>query len=329
MLNLARPLYLFFMKRPYSLLVILFLVFSKSLFAQEITFEGDGDTDFFIGISPVILPKEGIEVNFVNSLTSFWVATHNTQDFLSGIRNPNRIRFTFFDQLLQVYYGFDSNNRWDLGAQIRYTHLRLDNDAQSSPFKVLGEKELSDFGENFTAYNDRGITMAGLRFRVAPFENISNLTLQGVLDFPIAKEGQLRDLSAINRPELGLIATYYIAMGDQLATFLQGEWRFQFSSEDSKRLNYLASTSGYLIFDIVPEVLYIFPGLSYSNTLTKSLGRTNYQLLGSLGLQLRPGQVFSIFANVQVPFIFESGNPLSEWVRESYSGLTLGVRAAF
>lgn len=316
------------MKYNFIIYILSFLFFSNSLQGQAITFGSEEETDFFIGISPVILPKEGVEINFVNNLTSFWLAIHNRDDFLRGFRNPNRIRLTSFDHLLQVYYGFNSSNRWDLGAQVRYTYLRLDNNAQNSPFKVFGEKMDSEITQNFDAYNDRGITMAGLRFRFVPFEAVSNLTLQATFDFPVSN-GQLRNLSGINRPEIGLFGTYYIGMGDQVATFLQGEWRIMLPNEDVPRLNYFASVNGYLIFDIIPEILYVFPGLSYANTVTRSFGRTNTQLMGSLGLQLRPGQVVSFFVNTQIPFIFESGNPLSEWVRESYSGATIGVRAAF
>lgn len=302
-----------------ALLVLTFLI-SIPAIAQ---FSKEGEAKFYTGISPVILPQGGIEVNFLNSMASFWLATKEYNPVSNSTRIANRYRFTRFQQLLRVNYGFSSSGRWDLGAELQYTHSRLDDEARSSPFRVLG-------GNTESGDTDRGLSMAGLRLRFMPFGDLPELTVQGMAHFPINRNIEKSAKLGAQRTQIGLLATFYQQLNTRTFYFLQGDWRTQLASNELDKTTHTPSLSGFLVIDTWEQQWYLFPGLTYSPTLQKvasgSLVRVNQQLLGSLGGLFQPTDAFGIMLNWQVPFILESGSQSTEWVRESFSAVTLGVR---
>ena len=159
------------------------------------------EANFYTGISPVILAKDGVEVNFLNSMTSFWLASKEYNPLSNSTRIANWYRITRFQQLLRVNYGFSKSGRWDLGAEVQYTHSRLDDDARSSPFRVFGGD--TDSGKSY-----RGASLLGLRLRLAPFENLPELTLQGMAYFPINRSEELRAQLGSQRTQVGALATF-------------------------------------------------------------------------------------------------------------------------
>lgn len=301
------------------LLSALVLLFVAPAFGQS---SKKGEANFYTGISPVILAKDGFEANFLNSMTSFWLASNEYNPFTNSTRIANRYRITRFQQLLRVNYGFSKSGRWDLGAELQYTHSRLDDNARSSPFKVLG-------GDTESGKTFRGVSLLGLRVRVAPFDGLPELTLQGMAYFPVNRSEEVRAQLGSQRTQLGLLATFFQQLNPRAFYFLQADWRTNLSNSDLDRTTHVPSVSGYLVFNAT-ESIYIFPGMTYSPTLQKlSSGpfrRVNQQLLGSIGALYQPADAFGIMFNFQVPFILESGSQSTEWVRESYSAFTLGFR---
>lgn len=302
-----------------TLLLLLTLVFSPA-FGQV---SKDGAPRFYTGISPVILPKEGIEVNFLNSMTSFWLAVNEYNPASNSTRIGNRYRFTRFQQLLRVNYGFSASGRWDLGAELQYTHSRLDDEARSSPFRVLG-------GDTESGNTFRGMSLVGLRLRFMPFASLPELTVQGMAHFPINRNEETSAQLGAQRTQVGLLATFYQKFNTRTFYFLQGDWRTQLASSELDRTTHTPSLSGFLVFDTWEQIWYVFPGLTYSPTLQKvqggSLVRVNQQLLGSIGGLFQPSDAFGLMLNWQIPFILESGSQQTEWVRESFSAVTLGIR---
>jgi len=298
------------------LLAVLIAVPASGQFSKK------DEAKFYTGISPFILPKDGIEVNFLNSMTSFWLAVNEYNPSSNSTRIANRYRFTRFQQLLRVNYGFSSSGRWDLGAEFQYTHSRLDDEARSSPFRVLG-------GDTPSGATFRGLSMAGVRLRVMPFEHLPELTVQGMAHFPINRNKETSAQLGANRTQLGLLATFYQQLNARTFYFLQGDWRTQLASNELDRTTHTPSLSGFLVFE-AGEMWYVFPGLTYSPTLQKvgngSFVRVNQQLLGSIGGLFQPSDAFGVMLNWQIPFILESGSQSVDWVRESFSSVTLGVR---
>ena len=179
-------------------------------------------TLFLSGLSPVILDKDGIEVNNFNPLTSFWLAVQETPPELAGAQITNRYRYTLFESYWRVSYGFGYNKRWDLGAEFRFSRRRLDDQATNSSLKVFG----SDDPGSITY---QGLSMAGIRARYMPFKKVPELTLQGALTFPVAKE-EVRHGLALDRTQFELGATYYKNLAKRTYYFLQTNWLARFAN---------------------------------------------------------------------------------------------------
>ena len=301
----------------------LFCFANHSLMAQINGQDDEGE--FFLGsISPVVLEKDATEINFINSLSSFWIAYHEFVPSTISTRIADRSRFSRFDQLLRVSHGFAKSGRWDIGADFRVVHTRLDEAAKSSPWRVLGNDAES-------GQSNRSLASIGLRTRIMPFENAPELTLQGSFNYPMGKDPETRRRIGVDRSQLGLMATYFQNFNPDTYYFLQGEWNIFLANEDHDQTTHLSALNGYLVFGLMQKQFFIFPGLTYVNAFQQfssggGLKRINQQLYGGLGGQWQVGRTFGISLFLQRPFIFESGSQFSEWVRESYSSVTLGVR---
>jgi hypothetical protein len=280
---------------------------------------------FLTSLSPVILNKDGIEINNYNALTSFWLAVQETPPELSGAAITNRYRATYFVKYVRVSYGFSYSKRWDLGAEFRFLHQRLDDDATSSPLKIFSSDTPSS-----SSYS--GLSMVGARVRYMPFQSVPELTLQGALTFPVAKE-EMREALKLDRTEFDFGATYYKNLNKTTYYFLQSNWMMRFARAEDDRTTHLWSASAFLVESLFHHRIYVYPGMTYSGLFQRfsdsGFSQVNYQVLGGLGLQYQPNRVVSISIYGQIPFIFESGSATTEWVRESYSSWTLGLLFRF
>ena len=138
----------------------------------------ENESSFSFGnISPVILSKGGIEASTTNDLSSYWVVTKY------GTKIIDRYRISRFESNLNLQYGIDENKRWDIGAQLKYARIRLDENSRNSPFKVFSTPDVSS-----SSY--QGISAAGLRIRTTPFKNNQSFTLQGRVLFLSLKTNQ-------------------------------------------------------------------------------------------------------------------------------------------
>jgi len=276
---------------------------------------------FLAGLSPVILQKDGIEVNNFNPLTSFWLAVQETPPELAGAQITNRYRYSLFESYWRVSYGFSYSKRWDLGAEFRFSRRRLDDDANSSPLKVFS----SDDPGSITY---QGLSMVGARVRFMPFRSVPELTLQSALTFPVAKEEVQKGL-ALDRTQFDLGATYYKNLNKRTYYFLQTNWLVRFANSDNDRSTHQFSASAFLVESLFNHRVYLYPGLTYAGNFQKfpdgSFNQISYQILGGLGVQYQPVRFFSASLYAQIPFTLESGSSTTEWVRESYSSWTLGL----
>lgn len=276
---------------------------------------------FLSGLSPVILKKDGLEVNNFNPLTSFWLAVQEAPPELAGAQITNRYRYTLFENYWRASYGFSYSKRWDLGAEFRFSRRRLDDDAQTSPLKVFG----SDDPGSITY---QGLSMVGVRARYMPFRKLPELTLQGALTFPVAKEEVRRGLG-LDRTQFDLGATFYKNLNRNTYYFLQTNWLARFANSDNDRTTHQFSASAFLVESLLHHRVYLYPGLTYAGNFQRysdgSFHQISYQILGGLGVQYQPIKFFSVSLYGQLPLTLESGSATTEWVRESYSSWTLGL----
>lgn len=271
-----------------------------------------------LGFSPVILPKDALDVGITNSLSSFWLLTQQFNPATSAFEDVDRSRYSRLDHITKISYGFSAKQRWDLGAEFRYALVYAGKDADSNPFHL--------FNPPANTFHQRGLTAAGIRLRYAPLKKYSGLTLTGSVLFPTGKDPMKRRNLAFDRTEMGVAATLIDRFNEKVSYYLLGDWRIRFSNVENPQTVHLPTLAAYLIFDLYDQRLYLFPGLATSYSFNQKLDKLNNQLYGSLGLQYQSLSGFNVFINTQTPFIFDSGNPLRTWERKSYLGWTLGLR---
>jgi hypothetical protein len=288
----------------------------------------DDNPNIYTGVSSAILPKDATEINFLNSLNSFWIAQNDYDGSIDATRIVNRTRYSRADHILRVSHGFSKSGRWDFGTEIFYTRVRLDDEARSSPFRVYGDA----FPESGTTH--AGVSYIGVQARAIPFANLPELMLRAGFDYPIGRSEEQRLNLQAQRSILYLSALFSQRLGPNLLGQVQGDFRSYLRNDDNVRTLLLPSASGFLIFEMPGEQWYILSGLSYNMTFQQSFKgakvlKANQQLYGSLGVLYRPNHIFSVVLSSQIPFIFDSGSSRSIWVRESYFGLNLGFRFIF
>ena len=311
----------------FTLLLASLLAHSPALLAQE----AQEKPAFFTGISPIILERNAAEVYATSSLSSFWLAVHQYNPSLQITQVRDRQRFTRAETLLRFTYGFSKKKNWDLAFEIKHAFARLDEAARSSVLRVFDSPSVisGDFERN-NSY--RGLSSVGLRFRYTPFERIPELTLQATAYQPVAGNIAKRYAFGAERFQTGLSATYFIQSGDNIYYFFQADFVAYLKSNEininlrSHYTDFLPALSTIVVIRTWEDKWFVFPGLSYSTTVNSSFYRLNQQLFGSLGLFYQPNPKFSMLLNWQLPLILDSGNRNVEFVKNSYSGFTLGLR---
>jgi len=327
-----------FSKRCLSLLFLCAL--SLQLHAQQnkptqnIGLETLDETFFFGGLSATILDPGKVEVNFYTSMFSTWLAVHE-----SVIESPvrDRLRLSEFTGNLETYYGLSADGRWDLGLRLRHGRRRLDNSAQSSPFKVLKSSRGTDEADNVGIDKTyAGLKELGLRFRLMPFKSVPELTLNAGYSISTVKSEEDQEFLLADRNTVDLNLSYYIDINNGGSSYyyfiLNGLAYLPSATNDEALYNTAAS---FFVVQRLGARFVIFPGISYNLTFKppsvadNALIRTNEQVLGTLGLQYQPSNNFSINVSGAVPLLLETSNLLVQQIRKSYSFVSLGGRFLF
>lgn len=286
------------------------------------TVKKEEDPTFAFGnISPVILGRGGIEASTVQDLTSYWVTSKY------GSRIVDRFRISRFDSNLNLQVGLDDNKRWDIGVQLKYGRIRLDENSRNSPFKVFAAADAFS-----TAFN--GVSAAGIRVRTTPFKNNQAFTFQGSCLVPLLKDKDTRAALNADRVQTDLAGTYFVSLNksNDLYLYAQGRYTLLISNQENNKSNHFPGISVLLVKSFLDQTLFVFPGLSYIGSYQQNYagGRLNKQgdfVFASLGAQVSITSGFTIFANTQRPWIYRSGvNIYSDLVKNSYSDWALGLR---
>jgi hypothetical protein len=307
-----------------QLIIVLTFIFPFALLSQK----QEEKQPFFTGVSPVILNKDDLEINVLNTLTSFWIADKQFGSSTEVSKVVNLYRYTRNEQLLRLTYGFSQSKRWDLAGEFRIAQARYDDDARSSPFNVLNKSA------NITGTNYSGLTYLGLRARFMPFERAPELTAYATYQLNMPKDSFKSIYLDAQRQQASIGATYYHQSNENTYYFFQGEWNTRFPSPQKRIYSHIVSGVFAMIFDIWSEKLYVYPNISYTMNLQQlqtggNMRRINQQLFGGAGVSFQPNSSLSFIINFNIPFIFESGDQNFEWIRQSYNSFTLGIRSQF
>lgn len=308
------------MKKFFYCLIIIGSFFSSGWSqSTEVKKENKEEEKFSFGnISPVILAKDGIEATALTNLTSYWL----TSKFGNAILD--RYRISRSENYINLSYGFSESRRWDLGAQIRYSRMRIDENARNSPFKVFSASDSSSIGYT-------GVSSIGVRMRAMPFVNIPELTIQGSINFPMARNEETRSYLG-DRVQTDLVSTYYKSVSETWYVYLQGRYILQIANRENNKSTHFPGVSTYFVKSILNQKAFIFPGVTYVGSFQQNYkgGRLANQaqfLMIGFGLQIQPTNNFSVFLNGQKPLYHRSSASFySDLVRNSYSDWSVGLR---
>jgi hypothetical protein len=284
------------------------------------------ETNLYTGVSSNILKKDATEINFVNSLNSFWIAQNTYDGSIDATRVSNRLRYTRADHVLRVAHGFSRSDRWDAGVDFYYSANRIDDEARNSPFKVFKKPEISN-----TAIANRGLTAIGVQGRFRLLKYIPELTIRVGGTYPMLKTAEKRQSLNAQRSQIFVTTTFFQRLGAKTMYYVQGDLRSHLPNAENKTALYSTSAAGYLVFQVYGKEWNVFPGLIYGNNLIKfpsssKLSRAGEQLFGSLGVMYQPSNRWGVYLTGQTPFIFESNSSQNIWVRQSFIGFNLGAR---
>ncbi len=299
-----------------SSLLLLVWTMQTTVHGQELTIAEDKELIYIGGLSPFILDQGDVEASLTSSLLSYWNVFNGYRP--NGEFYSNIYRLSLSDNIVNVSYGFDQDGKWDLGAEFRYTFRRFDDAARNSPFKVFSGDEPSYAGFSYL----------GLRFRIAPFDNIPHLTFQSSVLFPQADKSKRSALGA-DHYQWSIYGTYYSTLTENIGYFFQAGWGFYFPGAASNSMINAAQGAAFLSFDILANQLFLIPGLSYSGSYDGSMQSLSQGLFGMIVVQWQLGTKFSLNIQQGIPLIFESQQPGVSFERSSFSSTALGVRMMF
>ncbi|MBK7870682.1 MAG: hypothetical protein IPJ74_08360 [Saprospiraceae bacterium] len=302
------------------------------------------------GGASTVLGSGQTEVIWNNTLASYWIALHE-----NGKNSPifDRIRQTQFISDLYGFYGVSSSGRWDIGIQLRYLRARKDNAATSSMFKVFESENMGNNEKSPDAASEAigvifdetfgGLGSVGLRFRALPLKTVPELTVNGGYSISTIKSEKEQYQLGAGRDMADIGVTYYKSINQNTYYFFSGMFMAFLPSEVENstpveyRDEYLFNTnvSFFLIQRTSNNKFTFYPGLSYGLNFKpaefgdQSLVRTQEFLFAYAGIQYAPNIKYNVFLTGGIPLIFEVESFQQEIVRESYSILSLGVRAGF
>lgn len=312
------------------------------LFLSILSFESQAQKDdenqiIFVGTSPSILKHGDGDVNYVNSLYSYWAISQYRDNVNDATFILNRYRRTEFQQLMRFTYGYSKSERWDLGFELRLARTRLDDYARRSPFLIFQNNKKSD------TENAHGISTAGFRLRYQPFLKQPSLVTYLNVQFPV---GSIENQVALNqyRPIFGIGLTNFLNPNPSFYFFYQAEYSFLPRNQaltfektgkghPYNKNTHNTSLSGTFVKDILYQKLYVMGGtvyqMSFEPTVLKPFNRTSNLLFGNVGLYIRPSYNINFTLNYVIPLILENKDESTFIPRNSFTGFSLGARLIF
>lgn len=298
------------------------------------------ETFIVSGGSSTILQNGKAEIILNNTLTSNWIAIHE-----STKNSPilDRYRQTLFSSDLYGYYGISQSARWDIGLHLKYVRSRFDNEATSSMFNVFeaGSKSSSvtpDNPTNSTIILDKsfgGLAGAGIRFRIKPAERVPELVVNGGYTLTTVKDPQEQRQLNADRDIADIGVTYYKDLTKHIFYFFGASAAAYFPSALNDEYLFNTNLYFYIIHRTENRKFTFYPGLAYGLAFKPAqfdqaaLIRTIDYLFAYGGVQFAPNANFNVFVTGGFPLSIELKHPQQEIVKNSYSTVSLGIRKGF
>lgn len=280
----------------------------------------------FSGLSPLLVPSGELEILFYNALS-----TQKNKAALGGIS-----RGTALQHILQVTYGASTSGRFNLGLDLHYLHYRFDANDENAPLRVF-QATASDTivtdstNKDVLAFGFHTLSRVGLRFRLAPFYELPELTFQGGVLFPASYQTPTTKRALnIARTQLWLQGNFYQLLGEGLYGFA-GAGAYLSLPNEIQRQTALTPFANVVVAKEIPgDLLIVFVQTAFNASFNKQykagLQNTNYQWLYGLGVQAQLSDNFSISAEFQKPFINEYKSLASDYVAGSLTNFSVNLR---
>lgn len=206
---------------------------------------------FVPAVSSVILENGQFEIIYFSS-----ILTANKFRNDNGSLGELDVRSTYFYNTVQLTYGFSKNGKWNIGLDINSISARIDDDKNSSMFKVFGTEEVGN------SHYARAINSFGPRLRWNPFRRTKLLTLQSSLLFPTSVSVEKQEVLGQNQIYFLTQLLYNKPLTERLFLFSQLGLQYGFEREDvfAKFYPTMASYVSYFI----PKKTILFLLLNYT-----------------------------------------------------------------
>lgn len=262
----------------YLLLVILTLPAYAQKTRTEKLDSAYNDPFFFPTVSAIILPKGFVEVNNFASLFS------TNQLFTDEARRENlNAQLSQFNNLLQVTYGTSATSRFNIGADLLYTKLRLDADPEASAWGV--------FRADSGLFSNGAFRQVGLRARWKPFARNRSLLVQGGIYLPLYKPDESQ-----TQVQLQLVKVYEI--GRRLFLYAQPGLSYSPPKHDLRGIVAIPLTAlvQYQLRTRLGLVGLVNHTIGLSKNAEGTFAQTTWNTQVGAGLQYQPSLRFGLNA---------------------------------
>jgi opacity protein-like surface antigen len=232
---------------------------------------------FIPAVSSVLINHHQLEANFFASI----ISANNYRDD-DGHPGDLNARQTYLYRTLQATYGISRNARFNVGLDVNIIMGRIDQDRNSSMFKVF------DTDVEGNSKHARAITSVAARIRWRPLKRNYNFTIQSSVSFPTGISREKQQVLGYSQIFLTSQFLYNQPLSERLFLFSQLGLQYGFK-RDNAPAAFFSPVSLYLSYLIprktIPFILFNYiPMFSKDNSWSYS--RYTMQVGGGLQYQI-------------------------------------------
>lgn len=228
---------------------------------------------FTPAVSSVMLKKGQTEINLFNTVMSANRYRDDNAD-LSDIS----FRDTYLYNTLQVNYGVSVNERLNFGLSIGSATRRIDQDRNSSMFKIFNSSARgnSQYASAITAITPR------IRWR--PLKRNYNFTMLGGISIPTSVSTKKQNILGQGQVNLMTQFLYNQPLNERLFLFSQLSLQYGFRRANTPAVFYSPLSAYFSYF--LPRKTIVFALLNYIPILTNENNRYTFQGGGGIQYQI-------------------------------------------
>lgn len=211
---------------------------------------------FIPAVSSVMIKPRQMEFNYFATL-----ASANRYRDISGNLQDYNARLTYLYNTLQFTYGISKDARFNIGLDVNAAIGRIDEDANSSVFKVF---DASAAGNSRQA---AAITSVVPRIRWMPFKNNYRFTIQSSVILPMPVSDAKQEVLGRSQIYFQSQFLYNQPLSERLFLFSQLSLQYGFKRTNVPAVFY-SPLSVYLSY-YIPKKLILFGLMNYVPIFTK------------------------------------------------------------